>query len=321
MLVFNGENRTFTMESIASRFGFNMTSAPWEKNATKLAREYQTVEMQEANQSPPTGVVSSAGEDMSGDESEAAPETANPFDYRHYLNGIPGTSPEATRSGGRSLGGASPEASSRVRPVARSVATRPVATAKSAAPKVAARKDVASRKAKPPAGVPEVRLQRRASTARRQSASPSEADDGGLTIEVEDEARPRKRNTGFLGAPRSSQPVSLRSAAASMSPSMHAFAPGSREAGSGSKGQGSEDEAGHSDADVDALVLPSPAMTGREQSSETGHEEDADDEVDLEAEFEQALQSAAEDEAAVARTISTSRNDTRNDESEESEEE
>ena len=320
MLVFNREERTFTVESIASRFRFNMTAAPWEKDATKLAREYQSIGMQEAAQSSPTGVASSAGEDMSGDELGAAPNAANPFDYRHYLMGIPGTSPGARGSGGRSLGGASSGISSTMRAGPRSAVTRPIATAKTAAPKPAARRDVASQKSKPLPGVPQVRLQRRASTARRRSASPSEANDGGLTVEVEEDTRRRQRNTGFLGAPRSSQPVSLRSAAASMSPATHAFTPGSRDPGSGSEKE-SEDEAGHSDADVDALVLPSPAMTGRERASEEGDEEDADDEVDLEAEFEQALQSAVDDGAREVRTPSTSRNEMREDESEESEEE
>lgn len=308
LLVFNGEQRTCDLEPLTSRLDFNMTSAPWERDPARLAEQYRAVDSDNERQSSAEPTASSGGEDLSGNESDTPPDASNPFDYRHYLSAIPGATAAVTVASTQAISGSSPA----VTPM-----SRLTPTTKTTMQRAVPRKELLARKPKPLPMAPKVRLERRASI-RQRSPAPSDADDGGLTIEMDEGIRPRKRPTTFLGTGQSRRPISLRSAANSASPAIHA-SPSGQEAGSGSE-EDAEDELGHSDADVDVLALPSPAIADGGQAQREDMEM-ADDEIDLEAEFEQALQSAAEDEAAEAVAVPAARAVRRDAESEESEEE
>lgn len=110
-----------------------------------------------------------------------------------------------------------------------------------------------------------------------------DSDDGGLTIEMGDDPKPRRFGNGAVvfNHDRRNGPISLRSAASSMSPA--------------SMRHESENEDVGSDKDVEHLELPSPAgrSTGYHVDEEEGDDEDDDEVID---DLMNAMESQAEED-------------------------
>ncbi|KAI9801504.1 MAG: hypothetical protein M1833_002736 [Piccolia ochrophora] len=118
--------------------------------------------------------------------------------------------------------------------------------------------------------------------AQRQQQRPSyrspeaSSSDDGLTIDLGEEVKPRNRLGGEFARLSSAAPVSLRSAASSVSPASRRMSPAQEQSS-----ESDEDEAEEKDVDVDEeLTLPPPAVA-----------QEQEEEDDLEAELAQALES------------------------------
>ncbi|KAI9871892.1 MAG: hypothetical protein M1830_002322 [Pleopsidium flavum] len=170
----------------------------------------------------------SDGEDLFADgDDNGDGDEENPYDYRHFIKRRRTSSPDAVE----------------------------VPTISRASPPTDRRTSRAKPKPRP----------KRAKTPPKdEDADNEDSDDGGLTIEMDPDTKPRRLGAELV-RPSSAAPISLRSAASSVSPH-------------GEKESESESE---SDEDVEALQLPSPAAAPTPG--------DAEDE--LEAELAQALES------------------------------
>lgn len=140
-------------------------------------------------------------------------------------------------------------------------------------------------------------LPEKASTPPREEADADneESDDGGLTIEMDPVTKPRHRFGNAFGNISGEGPISLRSAASSVSPG------GGLEIDFGhdsSQEEEEEEEEEESDEDVpDDVKLPSPLARGvgmPMQGVEVEEEDDDDDAGDLEAELEREMEREAE---------------------------
>ncbi len=124
-----------------------------------------------------------------------------------------------------------------------------------------------------------------ASDADTDADADVDVDDGVLTIEMDPETRPRRHLGAELARPASAAPISLRSAASSVSPRPHG-----REAGSGGEGESESEVESDEDADgVEVLPFsssPPPPVAAADARAPTPG--DAEDE--LEAELAQALE-------------------------------
>ena len=206
----------------------------------------------------------SGEDDLFDEEGQITGDTNNPYDYRHFLKRRRTSSPEPI------------EAPSIAPPVRRPSRAKP------------------KQRPRP--------QPKRASTPPREEADADneDSDDGGLTIEMDPVTKPRpNRFNGAFAGLAGDGPISLRSAASSVSPAMRP-----------------ESNSEESDEDVsDDMKLPSPlgrAPTpgdddGEEEEEDQspppqqqpqpqpGQQEDEDDDAaDLEAELEQALESQAD---------------------------
>ncbi|MCJ1423602.1 hypothetical protein MMC29_001486 [Sticta canariensis] len=215
-----------------------------------------------ASQYPHIPTGDSEPESNSDDPSTGA-DVNNPYDYRHFLKRRRTSSPEPLPS--TPLVPTSPPRHAPVRP-----------------------------KPKPR---PRPQQNRAPSPPPREEADADneDSDDGGLTIELDPDVKPRRTNPAFTHD-ISKGPISLRSAASSVSPAVSV----------------SSDE----DEDVEQLILePSNVVMAltpgkeekgeaeeekeeaeEEEEEEEGEEEDDDDEGSLEAELEQALESQADED-------------------------
>ena len=213
-----------------------------------------------ASQYPHIPTGDSEPESNSDDASTGA-DVNNPYDYRHFLKRRRTSSPEPLPS--TTLVPTSPP---RNVPVRQKPKPRPRPQPKRA-----------------PSPAPH-----------QEDADNEDSDDGGLTIELDPDAKPRRINPAFTHD-ISKGPISLRSAASSVSPAVSV----------------SSDE----DEDVEQLILePITALTpGEEEKKEVeeeegddeeedeeeeeeGEEEEDDGEGSLEAELEQALESQADED-------------------------
>lgn len=101
VLLFDQASQTATLEPLEETYAFNLKSAPWEKDAAKLAEQYQQVR---PRREKPDGQLDAANDDaddlfsdgsetprslnesMFGDgPSDEEPEEGNPFDFRNFL--------------------------------------------------------------------------------------------------------------------------------------------------------------------------------------------------------------------------------------------
>ena len=292
-----------------------MTSAPWERESAKIAHLYKQLDWQDQRETSPAVSTSSVEEELFGEDFDG-PDPSNPFDYRHYLNGLPSASP-ASHSASRAP---TPQRST----PSIAAATVP-ARLSNGSSNTAGKRNVAPLPKPPlhkPTTVPTIHMQRRASVKNPQPLE-SDADDdddndnGGLIIEADpDEPPAKRRHLGFTRSPGGG-PISLRSAANSTSPASRPIASpaassvqGCREAGSGSEEDGEDgDEA--DDGDVDDFELGSPAVgqaAAAAAAAEDDDEEDHDDydrrqsldpreQAELQATLEQAFGEASYEDA------------------------
>ncbi|MCJ1483045.1 hypothetical protein MMC06_003211 [Schaereria dolodes] len=237
-LVFDQETQSFILDRIDSAFTFNLRSTPTLKSAKTLSTQYPQLET-----SAPE--PESDPDDLFADGDETTGDPSNPYDYRHFLKRRRTSSPE------------------------------PIESAPIIPP---------TRRPSRPKSKPRPRPQtRRPSTPPREEveaeADNEDSDSGGLTIEMEPATKPRvNRFAGAFGNMSGDGPISLRSAASSLSPAAR-----------------HESMSEESDEDIsDDMKLPSPMSKG--VPGERGMEEEQDDDGagDLEAELEQALESQAD---------------------------
>jgi len=205
-LIYDSVNGSLTLDKIDSEFSFNLRSTPTNNDTASLATLYPQLDtgLQEAEEGDEDGLFDENGE--SQDPNTEEPDPNNPYDYRHFLKSArPGQSP-------------SPEPSFHGSPIPNdNISSSPIITNPTRLPQ-------------PP------KPGRRRSHNRPRHLSPnpreeadadneeSEADDV-LTIDMGDSAttnaRPWRSALGVLNeGGRRSGPISLRSAASSMSPSL-----------------------------------------------------------------------------------------------------
>lgn len=112
-----------------------------------------------------------------------------------------------------------------------------------------------------------------------------------MIIEVEPDAKPRRNNLAFAHDPRNG-PISLRSAASSVSPAVSVSSDEDEDVEQLSLEQSSREP------DVGMALTPGEQEdeVEEEEDDDEGAEEEDDDEGSLEAELEQALESQAEGE-------------------------
>ncbi len=325
------------MERLTTEYSFNIQATPTEASASKLAARYS--QLSESGHIPHDDSDAEAASDLSqpGSDNEQEADHGNPYDFRHFLD------PDSQSSSPTRSVAATPRidastASPRPRTQQPAGVSKPAP--KAAQPLRSRPKPVAQRKRQSApttsraADVPQVRLDRRASTRempassqdRVRDASPAAAASSdededakggtdGLIIDFGDDPEPnrRLRDFSFQLPNDGSGPISLRSAANSASPSSRLHTP-ARRAGSADEdvidlpggetySEDDEDADGNSvasqedDGDIDPLSLPSPAQP---RPAAADAEIDDDDVADLEAEMMQGLASQEEEELREA---------------------
>lgn len=234
------------LDKLDTQFEFNLQSTPTNKDASSLAQKHPHLHPELPNPDLDiSGEVAASGDP----ESDDIGDPTNPYDYRHFLQETPY----------RRSPSPSPRPHSRSSPAQRpsttsSPATRPIR----------------------PKPRPRPQQKRAASPPPREEADADNEDssDGELIIEME--PSDTKRRNRFMGAfdrdITSTGPISLRSAASSMSPAARI-----------ARGEGGDADV---DVDVEELRLPSP----RGGPPVRTPQQEAEDEADLEAELEMALE-------------------------------
>jgi len=295
------EGSSLILDRLEADYAFNLVSAPWEKDSQKLATQYQQIAKGDVALNE-----DSAEDEGLFDDDISEPDPDNPFDYRHYLNGLPEIPGRA-----RSVSAASTPVLAPTKPTTRTQ----LAANRSPAPQSKHAPKPRSARVPPP---PQVRLERRASEKRPppsasddERASNNDDDDGGLEIDMGDGYQPKKKRAvdpaRLLG-----RPISLRSAAASASPG-YAYSPAPPEAGSGYEedneedmtveGGQEEDEVVEDDTPTSPMVLDevldekSPSLS-RKQSVW-----DADDEAELQAQLELQLANEMDEDEEVEEAV------------------
>lgn len=250
-MIYDPKSQTLTLDKISTEFTFNLRATPTNNSSKALASQYPHL---------PTGdsePESNSDNVLDENDPSTGADANNPYDYRHFLKRRNTSSSEALPS--TPLVPASPP---RHAPVRAKPKPRPYGPRPKRAPSPPPREEA--------------------------DADNEDSDDGGLTIELDPDARPRRFNPVFTHDPRNG-PISLNSAASSVSPAVSV----------------SSDE----DEDVEQLNLEPPvsmALTPGEDVEEenpddddeddNGEEDDDDDERSLAAELEQAFKSQADEE-------------------------
>ncbi|MCJ1473775.1 hypothetical protein MMC13_002426 [Lambiella insularis] len=193
VLIFDPEDKTYTLDKIDSDFAFNLCSTPYNKNAKSLASQYPQLET--------TAPAPDSDDDDLFENEAAEADPDNPFDYRHYLKRRESPSPESIELDNR---GPTPRPSPQPSPQPEDSSQHN-------------RSQQAKSKPKPwPKHRPQPK--RPASPPPREEAdadNEESEDDGGLEVIMDPSNKPRHRfNTIRSGE----QPRSLRSAASSVSP-------------------------------------------------------------------------------------------------------
>ncbi|CAO1600551.1 hypothetical protein XANCAGTX0491_004234 [Xanthoria calcicola] len=255
-LVYNPSTKALVLEKVDVDFTFNLQTSPSDNDRYEVTSQYPQLD---------AGVSDDESED--GTRTEPAingadstePDLNNPYDYRHFLKRRRTSSPNAPMS--------RPSVSPAVPP------RRPSRTGTKPKP----RPRPIQRSKKPPAPREE------------EKQTSDDSDDGGLTIEMGDDPRPRRFGNGAVvfNHDKRNGPISLRSAASSMSPA--------------SMGHDSGNDEVESDRDVELLELPSPAGGSNQHNVEDEDEDDDDDGVvdDL----IEAMESQEEEEEQEARSV------------------
>lgn len=284
-LVYNPTTQSFSLNRIDSEFRFNLRSTPTNKDAASLATKYPHID----SGSPASGqenddLFGAGNEDQHPKDAE--PDPSNPYDYRHFLNhhhkpspGTPAVSSPVPHLNGNTLKSNTTSRQAGLTPVPRQSKPRP--------PKPKPRQRDRPQYLSP-------------SPAQREEADADneESDTNELIIDMGDSAKDmRGRHRSALGVlnegGRSNGPISLRSAASSMSPSVRGFSDG-------------EASRNGRDVDIEEIDLGSPKIDLKDPVP--AKEEEVvtngngwDDEDDMAAELENAMmQDEAEEQAKPA---------------------
>ena len=260
LLIYDPNTETLSLDKLDTEFNFNLQSTPTNNSAKSLRKQFPHID----GASPEK--ESETNEDIVGGdvEEDEAGDPHNPYDYRHFLHAAKRqktASPEPRPNLGSSpMPRPSIEASPLRRPVQLPNKPKPRSRPQ---PK---------RPASPP-------------PKEEADADNEDSDDGGLIIEMEPDSH--KRRNRFMGAFDqdiiSNGPVSLRSAASSMSPAARIL-----------RRPPSEESDDSDNADIlEDLKLPSPRRSPPVRTPQ----EEAEDEADLEAELEMALEKEQAEEA------------------------
>ncbi|KAI4181294.1 MAG: hypothetical protein LQ346_006818 [Caloplaca aetnensis] len=251
-LIYDPSKKSFVLEKLDVDFTFNLQTAPANQNGSQVTSQYPQLDTGASDVESDAGSTAEAAPPNGIDSTEA--DSNNPYDYRHFLKRRRTSSPEPPT----------------VRP--------------SVSPAVPPRR--ISRTNTKPKARPRPTQRPKRPAQEEAKATGNDSDDGGLTIDMGDSPRPRRFGNGAVvfNHDKRNGPISLRSAASSMSPA--------------SVRHDSEDEV-ESDNDVEHLQLPSPhAQPKAEEEEEVGDEDDDHD--DLVEDLMQAMESQEEEEATNA---------------------
>ncbi|KAL8734381.1 MAG: hypothetical protein Q9166_001579 [cf. Caloplaca sp. 2 TL-2023] len=256
-LVYNPSTRSFVLDKLDVDFTFNLQSTPSNTNRNEVTSQYPQLDTGisdiESDDANPTENFTSNGIDTT----EA--DMNNPYDYRHFLKRRRTSSPEPPPSRPSASPGVPPRRLSRT-------TLKP--------------------KPRPRPG----QRSKRSSPREEAKADSDDSDDGGLTIEMGDDPKPRRFGNGAVvfNRDRGNGPISLRSATSSMSPASMRHESGNEDA--------------ESDKDVEHLQLPSPAGRGNGYHVEEEGDDDNDDAGGdlIEQDLLEALESQAEEDEEEA---------------------
>ncbi|MCJ1263432.1 hypothetical protein MMC22_003302 [Lobaria immixta] len=251
-LIYDPKSRTLTLDKISTEFTFNLHATPTNRSSKALASQYPHL---------PTGdsePESISDESLDANDPSTGADVNNPYDYRHFLKRRRTSSPEPLPSTPLV-----PESPPRHAPIRHKPKPKP-------RPNRPQQKRVPS----PP-------------PREEADADNEDSDDGGLIIELDPEAKPRRFNPAFTHDIRNG-PISLTSAASSVSPAV-----------SVSSDEDEDVEQLSLEPNVGTALTPGEGVEEEEEEEEEeaeAREPEYDDEGSLEAELEQALESQAEGE-------------------------
>ncbi|KAL8813296.1 MAG: hypothetical protein Q9200_000366 [Gallowayella weberi] len=253
-LVYNPSTNTFVLDKLDVDFTFNLQSTPSNANRNEVTSQYPQLD---------TGVSDIESEDGNLAELSASnvanitdADMNNPYDYRHFLKRRRSSSPEAPPSG--------PSLSPAVQP-----------------------RRLSRTNTKPKPRPRPMQRPNRPPPREEVKQVSDESDDEVLTIEMGDDPKPRRFGNGAVvfNHDRRNGPISLRSAASSMSPASMRHESGNEDV--------------DSDKDVEHLQLPSPS--GRSDDYEVdGEEGDDEDDDGVIGDLMDAMESQAEEEEEEA---------------------
>ncbi|KAL8674664.1 MAG: hypothetical protein Q9168_000972 [Polycauliona sp. 1 TL-2023] len=253
-LVYNPSAKAIVLEKLDVDFTFNLQTSPSNIDRNEVTSQYPQLNTAVSEDDSEDGTHTESG--MNGAD-QTEPDLNNPYDYRHFLKRRRTSSPGPAPS-------------------------RP-----SFSPAVPPRQPSRTSTKPKPRPRPMQRSKRPAPPREKEKQESDESDDGGLTIEMGDDPRPRRFGNGAVvfNHDKRNGPISLRSAASSMSPA-------SMKHDSGNEGD--------NDRDVEHLQLPSPAGGRNGYNMEDNDADDDDDDDDVVDDLIEAMESQAEEDAADA---------------------
>ncbi|KAI4201327.1 MAG: hypothetical protein LQ350_003365 [Teloschistes chrysophthalmus] len=283
-LIYDPATKTLVLDRIDADFTFNLQSTPTNSNRNAVTSQYPQLDTGLSDLESDDGQTAEAPLAATGvDNAEA--DANNPYDYRHFLKRQRSSSPEAPPS--------RPSTSPAMAPVYRP--SRPLTTSTTTNAKTTATTTTTTKpKPRPRPSQPRstTRKIEKIPTPPSDADSDSDGDsspDDDLVIDLGDEPQKRRRfghGAVVFNHDRRNGPVSLRSAASSMSPASVRQDSGADE----------------SDRDVESLKLGSPEARVPEEGGYGGGEgegeveEEEDEDEALVGDLLQAMEGQADDE-------------------------
>ena len=265
ILIYDPNTETLSLDKLDSELNFNLVCTPSNSDSSKLEEQYPHID---DGSSEPEADVDGG---LFGDDPKVSEvgDPSNPYDYRQFLHAAKHQTTASPESPSNFVPSPAPRPSIEASPL-----QQPLQSANRPKPRPRPQQ---KRPSSPP-------------PKEEADADNEDSDDGGLIIEMEPETK--KRQNRFMGAfdrdATSSGPISLRSAASSMSPATRIV----RRVPSFES-----DQSDNMDV-IDDLKLPSPRTSPPARTSQ----EEAEDEADLEAELENLeaeLEMLLEEQASV----------------------
>lgn len=101
ILTLSSDGQTYTLDALGASYNFNMTSAPWEQDPTRLSEQYKQIsehydDNDETQQPEENGIGNEYAEDSHEDHDPDAPDPNNPYDWRHYIGKFPLAAPSSS---------------------------------------------------------------------------------------------------------------------------------------------------------------------------------------------------------------------------------